>query len=241
MDMLIYVHIPKTAGTSLRHILEEYAEKDGVFAAYPGERSAYRSVHDWARLSNEEKGRIRVVVGHYHFAAFNRYIDAKEKRFMTFLRDPVARVISLYKHTMRASSAYCASPVSLLKFCSESTRDILVQIDNHQTRMIAGVTDDAQVTKDDLAKAKSIIDRMFFFVGTTENFANDVERLSRCLDFPLDATKVENASDDRTQQEFYSGMELDFIKRANQFDIELYRHVVAKRRHQQDLAPEPKG
>lgn len=230
MYPIVYVHIPKTAGTSLRIMLEDYAGAEGLFSAYPEAGPPHRAVTDWSSLSREEREKVRVVTGHYHFGAFDRYIDAGHKYFLTFLREPVDRIISLYKHLMAAHEKYKENPESLMKFCFEQPlQEIAEQIDNHQTRMIAGVPAKRQVTEKDMYEAQRIIESSFFFVGTTENFEEDTKRLAQCINAEKFYTKKENESLDRRSREYYSKSEISLVEHANRYDVELYRYVSQNR------------
>lgn len=95
VGLVIFHHIPKTAGTTLRAIIKRNYRRGEYVELYgPGRRSIdwYRSYIDG--LSPADRARIRCVASH----TANRLIPVLDERPRVFamLRDPVERVISLY-------------------------------------------------------------------------------------------------------------------------------------------------
>lgn len=109
--MIVSVHIPKTAGTSLRLGLEQSLGtrllldyEDRPLARTPEdtarrERSAATVAADPARLLRD----YDAVHGHFIASKYLPLGDAA--RFAVFLREPVARTLSQYRHWHRAPNA----------------------------------------------------------------------------------------------------------------------------------------
>jgi len=135
---IVFLHIMKTAGTSLRTRLEELL---------PGERF-------WRR---EEQGRpgdfpaeqlspYRCFMGHFNFA--DAWNVPEPRRIFTVLREPRARVISLYHFLARhrpeviearkLQTAEIARCSSLLEFLRHPDPEIRASLQNHITCTIAG-------------------------------------------------------------------------------------------------------
>ena len=135
---IVFLHIMKTAGTSLRKRLEELL---------PGERL-------WRR---EEQGRpgdfsveqllpYRCFMGHFNFA--DAWNVPGPRRIFTVLREPRARAISLYhflaRHrlevieTRKLRTADIARSSSLLEFLRHPDPEIRASLQNHITCTIAG-------------------------------------------------------------------------------------------------------
>jgi hypothetical protein len=109
--MIVSVHIPKTAGTSLRVGLEQ-ALGARLLLDY-GDRPLARSVEDDARRARSaaevRADPDRLVrdydAVHGHFLA-SKYLPLGERaRFAVFLREPVTRTLSQYRHWRRAPNA----------------------------------------------------------------------------------------------------------------------------------------
>src|SRR5437879_12837060 len=99
---VIFIHIPKTAGITLRYIIEaqyEHAGHDKI----DGERIA-ESVAEFRRLPESEKQNVRVLTGHMPFGLH----EAMPQRchYVTLLRDPTERTISHYYFVFREPTHY---------------------------------------------------------------------------------------------------------------------------------------
>jgi hypothetical protein len=223
--MLVYIHVPKTAGTTLKAVLEAYAGPEGMFSAYPGAGFAHPRLEDWRKLPIESKSRIKVVAGHYQYDAFKSTINSAEVKYMTFLRDPIDRIISLYKHHMASDPAFKSKPVSLLKFIGSSDSGISIQLRNHQVRMLAGIPQNIGLTREHLRRAVHNMNSEFLLVGLTESFDKGLIALSQKLGMPLASLNRLNVSRDSTDRGYYSDAEIDRIRELNGLDYELYDHV----------------
>ncbi|MFA0813011.1 sulfotransferase family 2 domain-containing protein [Microbulbifer epialgicus] len=105
---IVFVHIPKTAGTSFRWGADSFFGKENVCRDY-GKKSLETSVivRDW--LSSEKDGWIferefirqgyQFLTGHFNAAKYIDIFDAG--RVITFLRDPIQRIVSEYNHIVR--------------------------------------------------------------------------------------------------------------------------------------------
>ena len=227
--MIIYVHIPKTAGTTLRNMLEQYSGPDGLYAAYPGNIAGTSSLEAWQTLPEEKKRSIKVLSGHYQVDVFDAAIDVQPKHFITFVRNPIDRVISLYKHSMAVDPNFRGSEISLLKFLLETDESIRVQVSNHQVRMIAGISPLEEITDAHVGCAIERIKRDFLFVGLSEFFQEDVEKLSTKLGVKLDDIGRRNVSPDRRGRQYYSSTEIRAIRSLNTLDFVLYEQLLALR------------
>jgi hypothetical protein len=93
MDRFIHIHIPKTAGSTRAWIFERLpycnVHSENVYLA-----GVKKRVHDYEKYD--------IITGHF-FADVYDHLP-----LVTFLRDPVERVISHYAHFQRSYKAYAA-------------------------------------------------------------------------------------------------------------------------------------
>ena len=89
-DVLFFLHIPKTGGTSLQKIIDNYFQKDVICPA--------QVKPEFDALSDAELIKYRLYAG--HFWGLEKRLKTK-LHIITILRNPVDRSISMYKHILR--------------------------------------------------------------------------------------------------------------------------------------------
>jgi hypothetical protein len=190
-EVCLFLHLPKTAGTTLKACLyDEYAVasdegdtwfRDGIYYFPYGFHKARRprfTRRVRAALAHDD---LRAVTGHFWFG-LHRHVP-RPSVYVTLLRDPVERVVSLYHHVLKVEGELLHEEVvargaSLAEFvagfgCRE--------VDNDQTRRIAGVEPPfGEVDGAVLAQAQRNL-REFAFVGVTERFDESLVALRRRL------------------------------------------------------------
>src|SRR4030067_3308936 len=89
MQRIACFHIEKTAGSTLRTILQRNYSRGELYPMYTEQaRTAFR------QMAPEVKDKIKVVYGHYCLDVADWL--PRDMAFITMLRDPVARVASRY-------------------------------------------------------------------------------------------------------------------------------------------------
>lgn len=179
-DRILLVHIPKTAGTSLRRMLQlEY----GVRLVYPGDSHLERLPHGWYPTGKDLLRGFdslpphNVLVG--HVAASLADLLPKPYRSVVFLRDPVQRSLSLLAHWSRVLRVPIPGLVDDHDFMATRVQDF-------QTRTLGaeGVVDLKDTgTADDhtLTRAMQRLDSLDF-VGLTERFEESCRRFDDRFD-----------------------------------------------------------
>lgn len=177
----LFLHIPRTAGTTLNRLLERAFPQETVLSLYSRDDFAQNAVIDRERLS-----RLRLIQGHVllsDYAAFTFY-DTPVRAF-TFLREPVSRVISEY-HFLRAwpgqhlygllnepgmdLAAYVTSDHKLLRYKGS----------NFMTRVLSGLDPEADPPRA-LETAKANLRDRFACFGLTDRFDESLLLLADVL------------------------------------------------------------
>ncbi|QBQ53547.1 sulfotransferase family 2 domain-containing protein [Nitrosococcus wardiae] len=87
LQRLCYIHIPKTAGTAVTDVLQNIYPADKIFNA--------TFMHEYTSVDPSVFHYYLLYKGHIHYS-FAIETLPKDTQYITVLRDPVERVISLY-------------------------------------------------------------------------------------------------------------------------------------------------
>ncbi|PYI50614.1 MAG: hypothetical protein DMC62_08725 [Verrucomicrobia bacterium] len=215
-EALIFLHVPKSAGTTLNRLIEwEYP----LFEMYSVDPVLFR----WSRarlwrLPQRRLKRFRVFKGHMPFGLHK--ILPQPATYITVMRGAVERVISAYYFM----SNYKLHP-NYWKFRREDwTLEDFVQRsprENVQTKMIAGADYDEPCTAEILAKAKENL-RYFSVVGLTERFEESLALMKLRFGWKIESYSSFNLTRTRPKKRDLPQSTLDLIAERNRFDIELY-------------------
>lgn len=176
-DRILLVHIPKTAGTSFRRMLQD---EYGPRLVYPGDPHLARLPYGLYPSGQELLRDFRslpphnVLVG--HVAASLADLLPKPYRSVVFLRDPVQRSISLLNHWSRVLDVPIAELMDDDHFMTTRVRDFQTRslgVDGSTDPWVGDTIDDHMDRM--LARAIERLDTMDF-VGLTERFEESCRR-----------------------------------------------------------------
>lgn len=228
---IIFLHIPKTAGSSLNALLQRNVPVPRIYTIHATtDADRERSVAALCAMSDERKRRIRLVHGHIPYG-YHRCLP-QDVRYMTVLREPVDRIISTYYYILRRPDHYLHGElnggVSLLDYV---TSDRYLENDNLQTRLLAG----EQVYHNpygSLGQAEYDLAREhlddFAMVGLTERFDESVLLMRELLGFRKTAFRSRNVTRTRPRREEVSEEVLAAVRERNRWDLELYGESVRR-------------
>lgn len=218
---LYFFHVPKTGGTTLQHLLVEHFPDDAICPAQdePGLQA----------LSDASLARYRLFAG--HFWSLPARLDSP-LRMMTWLRDPLQRAVSMYKHILRdtghALHAQAMQPDNL---------DALVThpaLRNSQVRHLARVHPHYQLRMDDTACLPLACETLdaCFFIGFSEHYQRSAQTLFQLLGWERELSIPRL----NTAEEYSPGVALepsleDALRAANALDELLYAHAREKMRN----------
>ena len=185
-NFLVFLHIQKTGGITLQRILRQ---KFGpslparTFKVLTGKGSPL-SLEDALR---EKRMRDRYFAGHSCFGVHR--LLPKPTQYITLLREPVSRIISLYDFSRTNPGAFyhnIANGISLEEFALNTK---LRELDNGQTRFIAGDPEHLFINQTPfrqcdthlLETAEKNIEVHFSLVGLTEQFDASMLLLSHTM------------------------------------------------------------
>lgn len=209
IEPVVFLHIGKTAGLSLRAILDRRFQPSQICPVDQGEK-----LKD---LPGEQLKTYLLFRGHYSF------LDITELPFLnvamlTMLRNPVDRALSAYQHILRSPGHSLHEQVKDLSL-EEFLQDEELSYDemfNLCTRLLAG--------DPDLELAKQRLGEDFAFVGITERFQESMLLLSYVMDWePIVEFEWRNVTPNKLSREDLAPETLETIRLMNALDLELYR------------------
>lgn len=215
---LIFLHIPKSAGTTVNRLIEGEYPLFQIFSVDPVfSRSSCR--HLWS-LPPERLKRFRIFKGHMPFG-LHKILPQPATYFAVF-RDPIDRVISAF-YFMRN---YVLHPQywtfrrlnwQLEDFVRNSPRD------NVQTKMVAGAPYEQPCTPEIFERAKHNICNHFSIVGLSERFEESLALMKIRYGWKLESYHSFNITRSRPRKRELPQTTLNLIGEKNSFDIALYR------------------
>ncbi len=223
--LVVFVHIRKTAGTTIRRIIQRQYKRRNTRMIRNYFVEPDRSLEMTQAIAGEPPRGIRAVHGHMLFWPDLPW--AEGTRFFAFLRDPVERTISHY-YWLRERSPKFETPIE------DALVDGLIH-DNLQTRVIAG-TMPFVATEETLEQAVRNLDRLTA-VALTERFDESLVLLTRLFGWQPMVYSTENVTANRPPRATFTEDTLAVIERYNTFDLELYRE--AKARFEKAVAAQP--
>ena len=216
-EMIVFSHIPKTAGTSFNITLRRYFGTRLMAAQFrPRSGSTLYRYEDLVEDSRIYP-QLQCVSGH-SVKPFHDFREWNERmRWFTFLRDPVSRFISHYIHQQTGSDRkyHLDMPAWAKRF----------QRSNWCVRMIAG--------EEDVAAARQILEEKFSCVGLVEQFAISVRMFVSTFALQrFDMTTPQPrmvARNPGLKHDILANLESygDLIQEQNALDQQLYDYVLS--------------
>ena len=201
---IIYLHIPKTAGTSFRVSANDYFGKENILSDYgedseatsPDILNGYYHSDDPSALYDAGKTK-KFMSGHFYLAKYRNIFP--DSPVVTFFRDPVKRVLSEYVH-FKNHFNYSGS----LEDFYRST-----QFQNKQHHTLSG----AKPTDLD-------------FYGLTERYSESLDLFNQRYQARLPITKLNKGNYRGKTDTLATDKQIEEIKQLNRADIAVYQCAV---------------
>lgn len=186
-ELIFFLHIQKTAGMTLQELLRRNLGRSSIrmlMDFITGDTGEGLDIEQGLRRLTSKD---RLFMGHYGYGVHNLFQGPYS--YVTFLRDPVRRLVSLYYHSKLNTGSFYH------KFArNRSIEDFLLhcplnELDNGMTRQIVGDEKKLFMSRVPygscnaglLEKARTNLEKDFIFVGIQERFMESVFLLSKTL------------------------------------------------------------
>jgi len=220
----IFLHIPKTAGTSLRTTLLATVPPGEKLLIYPDQVPGL-SLAKFHRVPLRQRNRLSWIFGHCQFG-LDRHVT-QPSRYVTFIREPMDRIRSNLMHHIVANTQFEIDGIGL-RVATVFNEGLSEECDNVMVRVLTGIgraiVPFGQIGEDEVEIALGNVRRHFCFVGRQDRASSDTLTLQRHLGLPLTALSVENVTDSINHREVSEsiGIDWDRIVARNHPDIALY-------------------
>lgn len=218
---LIFLHVPKAAGTTMASILTaQYGKSTSLHT----KRQAHQQIK---AMSKEQRRQLRLIHGHMPFG-IHRHLS-QPWTYFTMLRHPVDRVISHYYYILNSPDHVGHAIAKAARNLGDYVNcGLVAQTNNVQTRHISGIggkVEFGQCTPQHLQQAKRNLEQVFVLAGTSEQFDATLLLLGQRLGWTPSPYPKLNVNPRRQQREDLPKKIIATIERHNTLDLELYHHV----------------
>ena len=240
---VLFLHIPKTAGTSFLLMLKNTFGDNRVCRLHNVDANVQQTIDE---LIDVELDNISCLAGHMPIHLFKEHFD--KFQVFTVLREPAARVLSLYRFLRLGRSSEVARlglrpNFSLTEFLMSAHPEIYGQINNGMVRMLCGdpnFTDpdsrdfwEIESKPDALRNAMNNLKRLDF--GLTEDMPRTLREARSCWAIPYE---LEQYRENTTPQDPTEDItDLARIITLNTMDLALYHKACEMFRDR--TGPEP--
>jgi len=240
MSTVIYIHIPKCAGSTALGILHPLFKDEEIFR----QRGSVIQEYGWLRdKSDEEKMRLRLVCGHMCYGWHEALAEGQPYTYITLLRDPVNRVLSFCRYVERFS--WHTMNEVMLDFDSDWAKFVSSgrcrAVDNGMVRILCGADQMWQadkrgdmklpygsITEEHLEMAKENLKR-FAVIGITEQFDLFMHQLRAQFGWEVPLAYKSVNSQGRLRKEDYPWHVYEAIREATRLDQKLYSWAIQER------------
>lgn len=216
---LIYVHIPKTGGSTLQAIIIRQCGKKKFFRI-----NRKNSLEDFNLL---DKKNINLLVGHFPFGYHTYFDHPEDVQYLSLIRNPITRLVSNYYHILAREnnphhSMLVENNYSIKEFIELGVNG---KTENCYVRFFSNNINAPHnsCTTKMLEQAKKNIKTHFPIVGITELYDESILLMKNHFGWKQPYYTTKNKA--RIKYSLNNDVDedtIETIKQYNQLDIELY-------------------
>ena len=220
---LLFEHIPKSGGTSVKHFLE---------SQYPNSRmylidgmNVQESIDKFFTLPEKERYRFELILGH---GAHKLRKDCNPKlKKATVFRDPIARIISHYYFVKESSDHFLHKQVKKGMTLEEYvSTDLSPELTNNYIRRFPGLHSDQaqQNAEESITTCFKIITEEYDYIGLLDQVDEFMNELAQGVGFK-DRFQPARRNVTKNKPKEIDDASMAAIIAKNHLDIELYKRL----------------
>lgn len=230
-DLVIFVHIPKTAGSTFKRLLARQFPAGGMPKIGPDYQG---SINQIRALTAEGKARVRCLSGHIPFG-IHQYFSGKRTHYVSFVRDPVDRALSEYFFLLKQPQLMPLiglEPGTKLSPQAFLEHQASLGMQDFQTRVLCGYNNLVEAILPpyapmDIADPDALIreiERSFALVGTVEQFDESLLLMRELFGWRNAYYISRNVARANPKRSELKRELADEIRRLNPMDCRLHAH-----------------
>ena len=219
-SILLFVHVQKTAGQTLREILHRQYGDESCMEI--GRSAHHTSLEELKQLPQSRRDTLKCVMAHLPYGLhclFNRTYA-----YITMLRDPLERAVSQYFYICRTptNERYTAIKETGFSFLSYVENNEFGRPDNMQTRYITGEPSKEKMDMEDLKHAQHMLLNEYAAFGITERFDDSIRLFTKQFNWKQRPFQSKNQTLNRPAVHSLNHKALQLLKEKNHYDLKLH-------------------
>ena len=223
-ETVLFMHIAKTAGTAFREAIAENYKQSEIAYLYPDPPGLL--TYKLELLPLEQRLGFRLVIGHFQYGIHDLF--PQKCRYVTIVREPVARVISHYRYILEQKNVKGENEDSAGSLIAMLERRETVNLDNIMVRCFAGVDEKdvpaGYVSQEVYERAVQHLENEFCFVGHQESANEAYVKLQQKFNWKP-RVALDNVNKSRFSQKQKYEPARQAIEHFNEWDCRLYAQI----------------